>query len=445
MKANKQLHLHNHFQPIEIQLNVKNVCLFYQISKSFNIKHLRKQALTYIERWFNLVCENENFLSLDYDLVVECLKSSQLNVSSEMQVLNAAKAWINYDVTLRNKFRSKVLSKIRLHLLHLTVIDDLMNKKSPFSSCSDCLKQLKYLKENNTDGFQDVGHRYCGQNSFTVIVCGGINWGNRESSVKVKQVLPKDLSKSNDIGSLSLLRVHGRSVVVGNKIYLLGGKTEQAESYELISEIEAYSPETNDHEIVGSMPDRREYFCACSFMGMIFIFGGVNYPTSCKMFDPETKTWYKKADMINSRVDAACAVYNERIVVSGGVSHSDTVEEYNYLTNEWEIMPSMLKGRFEHDSVSCKNKLYVVGGWTKTCEVFDSLSKKFVFIKDFCTAFRFDDNVGNRVVAIGSKIILFQRNMGAIAIYDVDKEDWVERPSITGNLDFYLCCKFPKF
>ena len=152
--------------------------------------------------------------------------------------------------------------------------------------------------------------------------------------------------------------------------------------------------------------------------------------------------------MIYSRVDAACAVCNERIVVSGGIIHCDkiaTVEEYNYFTNKWKIMLSIEKRRCRHASVSCKNKLYVIGGYTTTCGVFDSLSKKFAFIKPFCTASRFDDNVANRVVAIGSKIILFQRNTGIIAIYDVDKEDWVESACITGNLDFYRCCKFPKF
>ena len=100
--------------------------------------------------------------------------------------------------------------------------------------------------------------------------------------------------------------MHGRSVVVGNMIYLLGGKNEKAK---LVPEIEAYSPETNSSQTIATMPDCRERFCACSFVGKIFVFGGTDFATSCKMFDPGSKVWYKKTDMTDGRVDAACTVY----------------------------------------------------------------------------------------------------------------------------------------
>jgi len=428
----------------EAKLTVKNACFFYQLSKTFHNKPLRKRAFNFIKVWFELVCKTDNFLHLDYNLVVECLASPQLNITSELQVLKAAEAWIKYDINERCPFRSKILSKIRIHLLHNTTIYKLMNESSLFSSCPDCVKQLREDRNNKTscNAVGMVSHRQCNRNSFNVIVCGRINWiGDHQSSLKVMKVSPEDMSKSKDIGNLSLLRVHGRSVVVGNMIYLLGGKNEKGES---VPEIEAYSPETNSSKIIGTMPDGRRRFCACSFAGMIFVFGGTDFATSCKMFDPESKVWYKKTDMTDGRVDAACTVYKEKIVVSGGISHSNSVEAYDYVTNEWKRMPSMQQGRFEHDSVSVNDKLYVIGGWTKTCEVFDGLSGKFAFIKPICNSADYDVCVGSRVVAVGSEIIVFQRNKLSVMIYDVEKETWRESCCVTGSLDLFLCCMFPK-
>ena len=92
--------------------------------------------------------------------------------------------------------------------------------------------------------------------------------------------------------------------------------------------------------------------------------------------------------MNNARVACSCAIYEGRVVVSGGWNNQNnglkTVEPYDYVSGKWSSMPNMIEGRHHHSIVAMKNKLFVLGSRkadkSKSCEIFDSESKKF-FLK----------------------------------------------------------------
>ena len=64
-----------------------------------------------------------------------------------------------------------------------------------------------------------------------------------------------------------------------------------------------------------------------------------------------------------------------------------SVEAYDYYENKWVYLPDMTAKRHVHASVSRGNKLFVIGGYEKsTCEVFDSCSRNFCYLKT-CTNF----------------------------------------------------------
>ena len=68
----------------------KFVSLFYQLSSYFNLISFRNEVLDYIYRWFTVIAKTENFRQLDFNNVNKILSSSELNISSELEVFNAS-------------------------------------------------------------------------------------------------------------------------------------------------------------------------------------------------------------------------------------------------------------------------------------------------------------------------------------------------------------------
>ena len=89
--------------------------------------------------------------------------------------------------------------------------------------------------------------------------------------------------------------------------------------------------------------------------------------------------------MNEPRSNAACAVFEERIVVSGGWSINGyplkSFERYDVLPNQWSTLPSMNSVKYDHSLVVVKNKLFVISKRKDNCKVYDNICKKFITIK----------------------------------------------------------------
>ena len=75
---------------------------------------------------------------------------------------------------------------------------------------------------------------------------------------------------------------------------------------------------------------------------------------SCLQFDTKQNTWKEVARMNHIRLNAACTVFEGRIVVSGGLKRNvgelKTVEVYDHSSDKWSDMPQMINGRHNHSS-----------------------------------------------------------------------------------------------
>ena len=65
------------------------------------------------------------------------------------------------------------------------------------------------------------------------------------------------------------------------------------------------------------------------------------------------------------------------------VTNQKLVEAYDYHEDNWTHLPDMIDIRGRHGSITMGNKMYVIAGNIDfTCEVFDSVSKNFTYIKE---------------------------------------------------------------
>ena len=168
------------FQMIKKSMNVQNVATYFQIWKYFNFTEFAKLALCYIERCFTIVCETNNFLELDFTLIAKIFASSELRIDSELEVMNAAKAWLRYNYETRSEFWKYLLLKIRLTLLPPLVLNDFLRRNSHFDiidKIDGCLETLTKVLQNKKGVYQNKTNsffstRFCTHNTFNLIVSG---------------------------------------------------------------------------------------------------------------------------------------------------------------------------------------------------------------------------------------------------------------------------------
>ena len=437
-------------------LTKDSVLTIYSVAEYYKLASLSKLSLNYIERCFQIVVENQNYLHLDFSIVAKILNSSELNIHSEVEIFNAIIAWLEHNSVVRIKYAKKLLLRVQISLVSKHALSHILDKTSLFikngklnSECFNTMKEVllrknKLYSDNHTN-------RHCNQKKFNILICGGfrlVAFTSKWTFEANTNVI--DGSNLKHLKFLPLMekeRKDFKAVCLKGEVYAFGGRNKLSNSPEsFVTVVEKYSPSTNKWSKVADMFDNRKRFCACAFMDKIFIVGGCFYDgdfaitNSCLEFNTKDESWKVVSKMNVGREYAACAVFQGKIVVSGGsdINRHDlkSVESYDAFADEWSRMPNMIESKYNHCSVVVKDKLFVIG--RKSCEMFDSFCKKFVAVKvplytNCCKS-----------VAIGNKIVVFQEQRSFVFCYDVDKKRWSKEPCAeTKCLNSFSYVKLP--
>ena len=123
--------------------------------------------------------------------------------------------------------------------------------------------------------------------------------------------------------------------------------------------IEKYTTYSNEWETIKHTCDDRAHYTVCSFLGNVYVIGGrlgiiLN---SCFKFDPSNYNWTEVAEINMPRYFALSAVFEGRIVVSGGFVNNDhtatkTVEAFDYIVISYILIHA------KHDC--CKIKAQII-------------------------------------------------------------------------------------
>ena len=435
--------------------NIKNCLVIYYSSKIFKLSILTNASMNLIERCFPLVANCNNLIELDFFSLIKILSSSELNIDSELQVFNAADSWLSHDITERSKFAKELLSEVRLSLLSIPLLKQISEKNSSFSISNECKNMIKDVlinKEQLNPFSCNITSRYCNQTNFNILVCGGRSYQIQKDSKDVQLFDAKKLHEAKILPQIKQSRSFFEAVCIKGEIFLFGGINY---GYNVVRSIEKYSPVTNTWQHVIDMIDDRRSFSACSFMDNIYIIGGHigdnidgHDTATCFEFNTKSLNFYGISKMNTAKKTFACSVFEGRVVASGGMNHNNdrlnTVEAYDHVGDTWENMPNMLKVRFGHKSVAVKNKLFVVGGYINSdCEVFDSTTNKFTFLKQTTLASKSFLRRPSGVITIGSKIFVFRDERNVI-IYDFENDEWSEKTcKATKYISYFSCAKLP--
>ena len=175
------------FAQIKNKISAENAFLYYRVAEIFNLSdNIAKARFSYIERCFTVVFETRNFLEADFYFVRKILCSSELQITSELEVFHAANSWIKYKFEEREKFAEDLLLTVRLSLLSDATLSYLIRQNFTIcknNKCKAIVEKFLNLKERSQTT------RYCAQNKFDLYLCDGKFKRNRN----LKQINGKNL------------------------------------------------------------------------------------------------------------------------------------------------------------------------------------------------------------------------------------------------------------
>ena len=447
---------------IEDRISISNVAAIFYLSQLFYSPTVSKQALQLIESCFQLLADHNSFLELDYKCVAKILLSSKLNIHSELEVFNFVVRWLSY-LEERSKYSMKLLCKVRLSLLSVSA---LKHVKSRYLCFIDELALLENMITEKITRPKSISlrptTRYCPHHNFKIAIFGGEDIIKREVVRDVYSISPRDLKQVKRLPGMNEGRSRCKAVCVKNEVYVLGGRDGGLGS-NWLNPVSKYSSITGVWQTVAGMRDERADFCACSFMGDIFVFGGnVNsnvegywYGTpveinSCVKFNTTDCTWKEVAKMREAKDDASCSVFEGKLVVSGGFADYQegikTVEAYDHVANTWTYMPDLVDGRYQHRSCAMKNKLYIISGSAHSLEVYSSYCNKFELLKPPKNSLNCICGIADGAVLVGNKIVLLFGGSKRCLIYNVETADWSEESvQLLENIYYVSTVKLPQY
>ena len=368
--------------------------------------------------------------------------------------MKAADTWITYNYDERSKFAIDLLLTVRLNLLPNRTLRKVLRKSNykysfVFQRNKECVDLASVILRDKNKFFDDcrfLGNetRYCSQNEFNILICGGIDARDNYKYNVVKSDV-ENLQKVEILTNLFKNPKCFWTLNIKHELYLLNFS-----NYNHV-DVHKYCLITKFWENVTVIRSER-YDTSCSvYMDKIYIIGGrdeTDQPTQSCIELNTSKCKYKHIKRLNqARVLASSTVYEEKIVASGGYTDDNnlsTVEAYDHAANTWTYMSSMNYGRCYHALVAIKNKLFVFGGETEVFEMYDSFTKTFAILKPPPSVM----NTGYKVVEaipVGKKILIFKRYSTTITIFDLDKNEWSEeRFNATKEIDDFCCFKVPK-
>ena len=440
-------------------VSVQNVTLYFKLASIFKLPRIARALLSYIERLFTMVAKSKMFLEMDYDLVRKILLSSCLEITSELEVFDAADEWIRHNQEKRSIRAKDLLLTVRLPLLSEYALQLALSKNSSFRNNDLCLIAINDILNDKKSFFQSKPqsyhtNRYCDQREFDVLFtygCVEIEIFDWKLDTSLKRIDGSNFNNINLLTTLPEKRNCNIAVYVNGEVYYFWCSDETGRGR---GSVYKYSFLTNSSEKVVGLTDVRTMHCCCAFMGKVYIIGGfekydqpgalADATGSCVTLDPKENKCEEVAGMNSVRTQAACAVFDGRITVTGGFDFDrkvKTVEMYDHVADKWFMMPDMVVPVSDHGSVAVRNKLYVLANnyLPPVLQVYDKTSKHFAVLK--VPLFK-----NNNFFSLGSRLVSFSCDKKAACWYDPEKNKWSEEDlKLTDGFEEFCFVKVPRF
>jgi actin-binding protein IPP len=271
-------------------------------------------AERFIHKNFVITTQEEEYLELMENLVIELLQSEQLCVSSEEEVLQAALRWLLHDPNNRKLSIFNILNQVRFPLISEAELE------KSLEYCYDLSIKIA-VKKFSQDMLND--RKLCKKLDLKL--------------VKPHLVQPRKSARKC-------------IYVIGGYFHTKGGRWSDIHTLETVDKYDTFS---HEWETIPSLQYPRNHMGTSVANGQIYVVGGENESLIYDLvecYDPVSRKWSTSPPLTQPRCGHGLACLGDCLYAFGGWVGSelgDTVEKFDPATNEWTTLCKMPTLRFE--------------------------------------------------------------------------------------------------
>ncbi|XP_065155691.1 uncharacterized protein [Atheta coriaria] len=310
----------------------------------------------------------------------------------------------------------------------------------------------------------------------SVIVFGGINvhskYGiGRNTGKDIYRYLPVQ-NIWEFVGELPAPRTHHSVAYLNGRIYIVGGSDPREDDpkgkFLVVNTVWSFDPVKRAWFSEGGLNMRRKNFGLVVFGQYMYAIGGQDknsrVTNTIERYNPSTGCWQYVASMRHPRMGCACAKFDNKIWVGGGMCGSahqpltDFVECYDINTNQWTDMPRLRLPRCFASFSAINNNLYVIAGagrnssmltntvslssvdiWNTQTNTWEEHAQMEVARHGHTTAY-----LGTQMLIIGGVTTVYMRSLSSIECFCTSRGTWIRGMSSLPNcLTGHATCTLP--
>ncbi|XP_077294026.1 kelch-like protein 35 [Arctopsyche grandis] len=334
---------------------------------------LKTRAMDLTLENFETLHKTQVFLNLPTNTVIEILKSDDLIVSSEEDVFNAVKLWVNHDDANRKLELVQLMGSVRLSLLSIKfLVDEVM------TFCHSCAEYLSSIRQviKDKDDKSSIQRDTPRRKKEKIALVGG-NYLDLANTIDIFDGLKKSWTLSKDIG---IDKINFASVVVGDWMVIIGGSSP----IKIETSVEYIDLKSGQKHPLKPLNQARYKFSAVTLRHdsstYVYAIGGDDSLKSVERWNSKIGNWEIIAPLLVA-VNGHCAsVIDGKIFVTGGILNNiltNKLQIYSVETNSWSYRADMIQGRSFHSNVVIKGKLFIAGGyyWLSPTNVLSSVEQ----------------------------------------------------------------------
>ena len=439
-----------------VQLTSRSNCVdMYNLADQFNLPTLQARALSLVLTHFQDIAQCDQDLSkLNEAFLAKLLSDDSLKVTSELHVFEILLKWVEFDHDTRVPILSRLMCHVRLPLIKAQDLVDVVMTSPLLKADPACVDLL--LEANTYHMLPQKQPLF--QNRRTQVraeVPSIIMLDNDDEGPKVYDI---GNSMWGSLRYCQLETFHAQLCVLNNYMYVCDGvELFNSASNPVSGKSFRYDPRFDSWTEIAPMKDARYHFTLVADGLSIFAIGGFcsgSYKNITEQYLVGEDTWVYRAPIEMKVSAAASTVLDGKVYVSGGQTErgvSRCVWCYDIALDKWTAKSSMLHQRMEHAMCSHKNKLYVIGGYSKniikaydidTVDCYDVGTDQWSSILDNSMKISsiYSCMIGSKVYMVGGFSYDDNKKRNDVLCYDVECNEWKVIAKLHNSAMCVPCC-----
>ena len=387
------------------RLGSDNCFSIMQIAEQFGADILAKRAKDFIKLNFFIVVNNEEFVSISQEELVHFISSDDIQVEKEEEVYQCVLKWVKHEAS-RVTLLPELLKHLRQGSLPKGFLESELTKE-PQLVVANSHAVPPSKKGNDPKGSKK-------SNSVESAVEQQLRPSTEMHDIMIgvdtstyREAFCFDVSQNEilSLGDFSEWQYDPQVVVVGQTVYLVGGRKYNSENVKRVSALcfgdakkmmsSAGVKMRLEWKAKAPFEEARLQASLVALDGLLYYISGWNLSRRCtntvECYDPERDEWNSCAGLNTARCKSGCVATESHIFIIGGGAPSrqqqdsllSSVEKYNPEGNSWSYVSPLKEARSHPNCVYWSGKIYAIGGIdnsgfpTLSCEVYSPVTDEW--------------------------------------------------------------------